>query len=206
MLEKTYGIPSRPITAEAFSLRERCHTRIPLPDMCIYYIKYSDSYATISILHTVVISYFPVSHSTYVSVGRLPSMNPGGLINITSKQWKGIFHVYKPPAAIVTIKTLHRWFSSPAMPARTPRCFRCLIYGSLHWEEKVNCFSMCPFERPPEAVQDIKSSHVRSHYASSSLVKHTSPATHTGLFKMVYPTAAPADSKRTISWLLHSHF
>lgn len=66
------------------------------------------------------------------------------------------------------------------MPARTPRCVQCLMYGSLYWEEKVNCFSVCPFERPPEAVQDIKSRHVRSHYASSSLIKLSSPATHTG--------------------------
>lgn len=54
------------------------------------------------------------------------------------------------------------------------------MYGSLYWEEKVNCFSVCPFERPPEAVQDIKSRHVRSHYASSSLIKLTSPATLSG--------------------------
>lgn len=66
------------------------------------------------------------------------------------------------------------------MPARTPQCVQCLMYGSLYWEEKVNCFSVCPFERPPEAVQDIKSRHVRSHYASSSLIKLSSPATHTG--------------------------
>lgn len=65
------------------------------------------------------------------------------------------------------------------MPARTPPCFQFLIYGSLYWEEKVNCFSVWPFERPPEAAQDVKSRHVRSHYASPSLIKHTSPATHT---------------------------
>lgn len=63
----------------------------------------------------------------------------------------------------------------------TTRCFQCLMYGSLYREEKVNCFGVCPFERPPEAVRDIKSRHVRSHYASSCLIKLTSPATHTRL-------------------------
>lgn len=116
-------------------------------------------------------------------------MNPRGFDQNNFQAVKRhFFHIYKAPTVIVNAvvpSLVHKPSTQmtllTCMPARTPRCFQCLMYGSLYREEKVNCFSVCPFERPPEAVQDIKSRHARSHYACSSLIKPpaTSPATHT---------------------------
>ena len=48
-----------------------------------------------------------------------------------------------------------------------------------------------------------KPKHVRTHYASSFLIKHSSPATHTLVLRVVYATATSADCDWTPSRSLH---
>lgn len=69
-------------------------------------------------------------------------------------------------------------FISPAallisMPA--PPRPHCSTLGSLS-PEKVNCFNVRPFARPPEAVQLVKTKHVRRHYGSLCLIKTPQPS------------------------------
>lgn len=103
------------------------------------------------------------------------------------------------PTAIINAAFIlvHKHFTQmfPHPRAKKSHCsFKVFDVWSLYQAEKVNCFSVCPFERPPEAVQDIKSRHVKSHYVPSWLIKDFQPSnTH----QAQYYTATSADCKRT---------
>lgn len=130
------------------------------------------------VLYTVALSFFPPSLICHMFVlVAITLWTPGVTV-------KGIFDIYKSPTGKVNavVPSLGHKPSTQmvfliCMPPRPPHCLK-----HLYWEEKVNCFSVCPFERPPEAAQGSKSRHVRTRYAPSSPIKDTSPAAHPGVW------------------------